>query len=50
MVLTASVKGGESAVPGGKLKIIAAIEEPLVIGHILADLGLAAKPARRIDL
>ena len=55
MVLTASVKGRESAVLGGKLKIIAAIEVPVVIEHILTDLGLAAKPpprapARRIDL
>ena len=40
---------------GGKLKIIAAIEEPAVIERILTHLGLAAQPpprapARRVDL
>ena len=40
---------------GGKLKIIAAIEEPVVIARILTHLGLAAQPppraaARRFDL
>jgi len=40
---------------GGKLKIIAAIEEPAVIECILTRLGLAAQPpprtpARRVDL
>ena len=40
---------------GGKLKIIAAIEEPAVIARILTHLGLAAQPppraaARRFDL
>jgi hypothetical protein len=40
---------------GGKLKIIAAIEEPAVIERILTHLGLSAQPpprapARRVDL
>ncbi len=40
---------------GGKLKIIAAIEEPAVIERILTHLGLAAQPpprapARRVEL
>jgi hypothetical protein len=40
---------------GGKLKIMAAIEEPAVIEHILTHLGLSAQPpprapARRVDL
>jgi hypothetical protein len=40
---------------GGKLKIIAAIEEPAVIERILTHLGLCAQPpprtlARRVDL
>ena len=40
---------------GGKLKIIAAIEEPTVIERILTHLGLAAQPpprapSRRVDL
>ena len=40
---------------GGKLKIIAAIEEPTVIGRILTHLGLSAQPpprapVRRVDL
>ncbi len=32
---------------GGKLKIIAAIEEPAVIERILTHLGLAAQPPPR---
>jgi hypothetical protein len=40
---------------GGKLKIIAAIEEPAVIERILTHLGLSAQPpprtpARRVEL
>jgi len=40
---------------GGNLKIIAAIEDPVVIEHILTHLGLAAQPpprtpARRFEL
>ena len=40
---------------GGKLKIIAAIEEPAVIERILTHLGLSAQPpprmpARRFEL
>ncbi len=40
---------------GGKLKVIAAIEEPAVIERILTHLGLSAQPpprtpARRVDL
>ena len=40
---------------GGKLKIIAAIEEPAVIERILTHLGLSAQPpprapARRVDI
>jgi hypothetical protein len=40
---------------GGKLKIIAVIEEPAVIERILTHLGLAAQPpprarARRVEL
>ena len=40
---------------GGKLKIIAVIEEPAVIERILTHLGLCAQPpprarARRVDL
>ena len=40
---------------GGKLRIIAAIEEPAVIERILTHLGLSAQPpprtpARRVDL
>jgi hypothetical protein len=40
---------------GGKLKIIAAIEEPAVIERILTHLGLCTQPppqtpARRVDL
>lgn len=40
---------------GGKLKLIAVIEEPAVIERILTHLGLAAQPppraaARRVDL
>jgi hypothetical protein len=40
---------------GGRLKIIAAIEEPAVIAKILTHLGLPARapprtPARRVDL
>ena len=40
---------------GGKLKIIAAIEEPVVIERILTHLGLSAQPpprapARRFEL
>ena len=45
----------ERCVCGGKLKIIAAIEEPAVIERILTHLGLSAQPpprtpARRVDL
>lgn len=45
----------ERCVCGGKLKIIAAIEEPAVIERILTNLGLSAQPpprtpARRVDL
>ena len=45
----------ERCVCGGKLKIIAVIEEPAVIERILTHLGLAAQPpprapARRVDL
>ena len=45
----------ERCVCGGKLKIIAAIEEPTVIERILTHLGLSAQPpprtpARRVDL
>ena len=55
MALAAAVKGREFAALGGKLKIIAAIEEPAVIERILTHLGLAAQPpprapARRVDL
>ena len=32
---------------GGKLKIIAAIEEPVVIERILTHLGLSARPPQR---
>ena len=40
---------------GGKLKLIAVIEEPAVIEKILTHLGLSAQPpprapARRVDL
>ena len=41
---------------GGRLKLLAAIEEPAVIERILTHLGLAAQPppprapARRVDL
>jgi len=40
---------------GGKLKIIAAIEEPAVIERILTHLGISAQPpprtpARRVEL
>jgi len=40
---------------GGKMRIIAAIEEPAVIERILTHLGLSAQPpprapARRVDL
>jgi uncharacterized protein with PIN domain len=40
---------------GGKLKLIAAIEEPAVIERILTHLGLSAQPpprtpARRVEL
>src|SRR3989304_6577734 len=45
----------ERCVCGGKLKIIAAIEEPAVIERILTHRGLSAQPpprapARRVDL
>ena len=45
----------ECCVCGGKLKIIAAIEEPAVIVRILTHLGLPARapprsPARPLDL
>ena len=45
----------ERCVCGGKLRIIAAIEEPAVIERILTHLGLSAQPpprtpARRVDL
>ena len=45
----------ERCVCGGKLKIIAAIEEPEVIERILTHLGLSAQPpsrtpAQRFDL
>jgi len=45
----------ERCVCGGKLKIIAAIEEPAVIERILTHLGLSAQPppralARRFEL
>ena len=33
---------------GGLLKLIAAIEEPAAIARILAHLGLAAQPSRRV--
>ena len=34
----------------GTLMIIAVFEEPAVIESILTHLGLAAQPARRVDL
>jgi len=45
----------ERCVCGGKLRIIAAIEEPAVIERILTHLGLLAQPppqtpARRVDI
>ena len=45
----------ERCVCGGKLRIIAAIEEPAVIERILTHLGLSAQPpprtpARRVEL
>jgi len=45
----------ERCVCGGRLKIIAAIEEPAVIERILTHLGLSAQPpprtpARRVDI
>ena len=55
MALTAFVKARESVAIGGKFKIIAGIEEPVVIERILTNLELATKPpprapARRVDL
>jgi hypothetical protein len=45
----------ERCVRGGKLRTIAAIEEPAVIERILTHLGLSARPpprtpARRVDI
>ena len=45
----------EHCVCGGKLKLIAVIEEPAVIEKILTHLGLSPQPpprakARRVDL
>jgi hypothetical protein len=50
-----SFQNVERCVRGGKLRTIAAIEEPAVIERILTHLGLSARPpprtpARRVDI